>query len=218
MSALIFFIIIILTFAVFTVPKSIKYYCSLGILVSGIVLTSVWSIIVLAGGGHDLKIEASLPVINKSISLIIDRLSAFFIIVINITVLVGLLYARGYLKPYLKTKNSLRFSIHYFSYLWLYFSMILVVMIRDGLSFLIVWEIMALSSFLLVIFDAEDTTIMKTGISYLIQMHAGMFFLMIAFLIVGRETGEMSFDALQRLFLRSFKSVALYFVFYRIWN
>ena len=98
------------------------------------------------------------------------------------------------------SKNSLRFSIHYFSYLWLYFSMVMVVMIRDGLSFLIVWEIMALSSFLLVIFDAEDTTIMKTGISYLIQMHVGMFFLMIAFLIVGRETGEMSFDALQRYF------------------
>jgi len=200
MSALIFFIIIILTFAVFTVPKSIKYYYSLLILAAGIVLTSVWSINVLAGGGHDLKIEASLPVINKSISLIIDRLSAFFIIVINITVLVGLLYARGYLKPYYKTKNSLRFSIHYFSYLWLYFSMVMVVMIRDGLSFLIVWEIMALSSFLLVIFDAEDTTIMKTGISYLIQMHVGMFFLMIAFLIVGRETGEMSFDVLQRYF------------------
>ncbi len=50
--------------------------------------------------------------------------------------------------------------------------MIMVVMIRDGLSFLIVWGIMALSSFLLVIFDAEETTIMKTGISYLIQMYA----------------------------------------------
>ncbi len=75
-----------------------------------------------------------------------------------------------------KSKNSLRFSIHYISYLWLYFSMILVVMIRDGLSFLIVWEIMALSSFLLVVFDAEERSIMKTGVNYLIQMHVGHVF------------------------------------------
>lgn len=200
MNALIFLIILFLTFAVFSVPKSLKYYCALIVLTAGVVLTSIWSIDVLSGSGQELKIEARLPVIHKSISLTVDRLSAFFIIVINITVLVGLLYARGYLKQYCNSKTSLRFSIHYFSYLWLYLSMVLVVMIRDGLSFLIVWEVMALSSFLLVIFDAEDTTIMKTGISYLIQMHVGMFFLMIAFLIVGRETGEMSFDALQRYF------------------
>ena len=213
MDALIFIFVLILTFAVFTVPKSLKYYCALLILLSGIFLTSAWSINLLGGSGHDLKIEASLPAINKSISLIIDRLSAFFIIVINITVLVGLLYARGYLRPYLKTKNSLRFSLHYFSYLWLYFSMVMVVMIRDGLSFLIVWEIMALSSFLLVIFDAEDTTIMKTGISYLIQMHAGMFLLMIAFMIVGRETGEMSFDALQ-LYFSGHSNLLLFILFF----
>jgi hydrogenase-4 component B len=81
------------------------------------------------------------------------------------------------------------------------------------LSFLIVWEIMALSSFLLVIFDAEETTIMKTGISYLIQMHAGMFFLMIAFLIVDRETGEMGFDAL-RLYFSNHSNLFLFILFF----
>jgi len=78
--------------------------------------------------------------------------------------------------------------------------MVMVVMINNGLQFLIGWEIMALSSFLLVIFDAEDRTIMKTGISYLIQMHVGMFFILIAFLIVDKETGQMSFNALGSYF------------------
>jgi formate hydrogenlyase subunit 3/multisubunit Na+/H+ antiporter MnhD subunit len=142
-----------------------------------------------------------------------DKLSAFFIAVINITVLTGFLYARGYLSSYYQSKISLRFSIHYLSYLWLYLSMILVVIIRDGLPFLIVWEIMALSSFLLVIFDAEDTTIMKTGISYLIQMHVGMFFILIAFLIVERETGEMSFDALKTYFT-GHSNLALFILFF----
>jgi len=91
--------------------------------------------------------------------------------------------------------------------------MILVVMIRDGISFLIAWEIMALSSFLLVIFDAEDRNIMKTGISYLIQMHIGMFFILIAFLIVDRETGQMSFDAL-KLYFSGHSNVLIFILFF----
>jgi formate hydrogenlyase subunit 3/multisubunit Na+/H+ antiporter MnhD subunit len=89
----------------------------------------------------------------------------------------------------------------------------MVVIIRDGLSFIIVWEIMAISSFLLVIFDAEDVTIMKTGISYLIQMHVGMFFILIAFLIVGKETGQMSFDAL-RVYFSNHSNLLLFMLFF----
>ncbi len=200
MSAILFLIILSLTFPVFIVPKTFKYYYSLLFLTGVIVLTSIGCGNVLSGSTRSLTLNLELPALQKSLFLTLDKLSAFFIIVINITVFVGLLYGRGYLKPYYQTKNSLRFSIHFLSYMWLYLSMILVVIIRDGLSFLIVWEIMALSSFLLVIFDAEDRTIMKTGINYLIQMHIGMFFILIAFLIVDKETGQMSFDALGSYF------------------
>jgi hydrogenase-4 component B len=200
MSAIFLFVILFLTFPVFLVPKALKYYYTLFLLVCGIVLTSVWCLNAFSDSGHPVIIDPGLSSLQNNLVLTLDKLSAFFVIVINITVLVGFLYARGYLKPYYATKNSLRFSIHFFSYIWLYLSMILVVMIRDGIGFLIVWEIMALSSFLLVIFDAEDRTIMKTGISYLIQMHIGMFFILIAFLIVEKETGQMSFDALIQYF------------------
>jgi formate hydrogenlyase subunit 3/multisubunit Na+/H+ antiporter MnhD subunit len=78
--------------------------------------------------------------------------------------------------------------------------MLLVVMLREGIAFLIAWEIMALSSFFLVIFEAEKRNILKTGISYLIQMHIGMFFILIAFLLVNKATGHMGFDALDSYF------------------
>ena len=200
MSSILFLIILSLTFPVFFVPKRFKYYYSLFLLTGIIVLTSVLSVNVLYVSGQSLALNLELPALPTSLILTLDKLSAFFVIVINITVLIGFLYAGGYLKPYYGTKNSLGFSIHFFSYIWLYLSMIMVVMIRNGLSFLIVWEIMALSSFFLVIFNAEDRTIMKTGINYLIQMHVGMFFILIAFLIVGRDTGQMSFDALGQYF------------------
>jgi hydrogenase-4 component B len=213
LSSVLFPVILTLTFLLFIIPKGFKYAYALAILVFGIALTSAWSYTVLAGETATLKIPLLPWVVKNGLILTIDRLSAFFIVVVNITVFTGFLYARGYLRPYYSTKNSLRFSIHYLSYLWLYLSMILVVVIRDGLPFLIVWEIMALSSFLLVIFDAEDTSIMKTGISYLIQMHVGMFFILIAFLIAGRETGQMSFDAL-KIYFSGNSSLLLFILFF----
>ncbi len=200
LNTVLFLVILFLSLLVFFVPGSFKYQFTLALLVCGVILTSVWSAGVLAGGNQLLEIPLSVPTAGSAFILTVDRLSAFFIIVVNITVLVGFLYARGYLAPYLRSKNPLRFSIHYFSYLWLWLSMVMVVMIRDGVSFLIVWEIMALSSFFLVIFDAEERSILKTGISYLIQMHVGMFFILIAFLIVEKDTGRMSFDALGEYF------------------
>ena len=200
MNGSLFLAIIILSILVFFIPRSLKYIYSLFLLTGAVVLTSVWSYKLLAGSVHILYMPLTLPFLQSSFMLTVDRLSAFFIIVINITVLIGFLYARGYLEPYYGSKNALRFSIHYFSYIWLYLSMLMVVMFRDGLSFLIAWEIMALSSFFLVIFDAEDRTILKTGISYLIQMHVGMFFILIAFLLVEKATGQMGFDALGSYF------------------
>jgi len=200
MLSALFPVFLLLTFGVFLVPERFKYLFSLVLLISGMIITTLWTIPVLSGHLTILEIPLGLRLMHDKILMTIDSLSAFYIIVINISVLTGFLFARGYLAPYCSTRTPLIFSIHYTSYLWLYISMLLVVMLREGLSFLLAWEIMALSSFLLVIFDAEDRVIMKTGISYLIQMHAGMFFIMTAFLIVDRSTGLLSFDALPEYF------------------
>ena len=208
----VFILLTLFSFIVFIVRGSLKYFLSLFILSAGIIITSVWSLSVLSDN-KTVELTLQLPVLQHSLSLVIDRISAFFILVVNITVPVGFLYARGYLKQYSKTKTPLHFSIHYFSYIWLYLSMILVVMIRNGVAFLIAWEMMAVSSFLLVIFDAEDRLIMKTGISYLIQMHVGMFFILVAFLIVEKESGLMSFDALPEYFSRH-SNIILFLLFF----
>ena len=213
MNAVLFLIILFLTFLVFLLPKTYKYSFALFLLSGAVVLSSVWSVKMLSGILSVSEIMIRLPVSKHSLVLTIDPLSAFFIIVVNITVLIGFLYARGYLKPYYPNKNSVDFSIHYFSYLWLYLSMIMVVMIRDGLSFLIVWEIMALSSFLLVIFDAEVRSVLKTGVNYLIQMHIGMFFILIAFLIVDKATGQMSFNSLE-LYFSNHSGFLLFMLFF----
>jgi len=213
LSAILFLAVLFLSILIFFVPGRVKYFLTLALILLGIAVTSCWSVELMTGDEEVIE-RALLGYPTGNIMLMtIDRLSAFFILVINITVLTGLVYARGYLAPYLKNKSQLSFSIHYFSYLWLWLSMLMVVMVRDGLSFLIVWEIMALSSFFLVIFDAEERTILKTGINYLIQMHAGMFFIMIGFLIVERETGIMSFNSLGGYF-SSHPNFPLFLIFF----
>ena len=213
MNALIFLIIIFLSLVLFFIPRNFKYWFTLILVTGTVLLTSCWSIGLFSGNDEILKFEPPFQFLREGFILTIDRLSGFFIIVINITVFTAFIYAGGYLKSYSGKKKNLLFSIHYFSFLWLYLSMLLVVMVRNGLAFLIVWEIMALSSFFLVIFDAEDRTIIKTGISYLIQMHVGMFFILVAFMLVERATGEMSFDALKTYFLSN-SNLPLFLLFF----
>jgi len=115
--------------------------------------------------------------------------------------LTGILYAKGYLKPYLPGKSKKALALHYFNFVWLHISMLLVCMLRDGLSFLIVWELMSFTSFFLVIFESEKASTIKYGIQYLIQMHIGFAFLLVAFLISGMITGEpVGFESLEKYF------------------
>lgn len=212
-SSAFFPVVMALSLLVFAVPDALKYYFTLALIITGMCFSSMWSVEILTGTAQIIEIPVFTPVRGTGFVLLVDTLSAFFIIVINITVLTGFIYAKGYLAPYRLKMSSLRFSIHYFSFLWLWLSMLLVVMLRDGIPFLIAWELMALSSFFLVIFEAENRNILKTGISYLIQMHVGMFFIMAAFLIIHKNSGRMGFDALGEYFSGN-RNLPLFLLFF----
>ena len=206
-------ILLLSSFLVFFLPKSLKYYFSLFLLIIFVTITSLWGYVTFF---NNLNLTANSGYYfpgTISPALVLDKLSAFFLLVINITVLSGFLYAKGYLKNDNSGKSNLRFSIHYFSYLWLYFSMVMVVLLRDGFAFLVAWEMMSLSSFLLVIFDAEDRQVMKTGINYLIQMHVGMAFLLLAFLLTAGPGGEISFNTLV-LYFSNHNNLPVFLLFF----
>ena len=152
--------------------------------------------------------------LGNEVHLVIDRLSAYFILVVNITAITGGLYAYGYLKPYLKSKNSTELSIHFFCFLWLHLSMLLVCVLRDGLAFLITWEMMAVSSFILVIFESDKKETIRIGINYLIQMHVALICIMVGLIYAYVKTGaEFSFDGLAPYFA-SFPPFPLFLVFF----
>ncbi len=204
---------VLLSFLILVVPGKVRYYYTLSLILFIILVTSIPAILqflslpVAASLKTGSAITASLQATNwifkgdlGELRFTIDKLSSFFILVTNFTVLTGMLYSRGYLKAYEKTKNPAQFSLHYFSYAWLHLSMLAVLTLRDGLSFLIAWELMAVSSFMLILFEAEKRSTLKTAVNYLVQMHIGFVFLLIAFLITEAGTGLMSFDALPSWF------------------
>jgi hydrogenase-4 component B len=125
-----------------------------------------------------------------------DKLSSFFILIINFTVLTGFIYARGYLRSYVGTKPAAWVKLHYFALVLLHASMLLVTLFRSGLAFLIVWEMMTLSSFLLVIFDYDVKGTIRIGINYLIQMHVGMLLILSGLIMSSRGCDSISFDNL----------------------
>jgi len=205
-------IILAMSFGLFFVPEKFKYRFGLVLHILLISLTSFWAIDVLHNGTVRVT-EIGLNLWGQSPQFVIDQLTAFFMLIVNFTCLTGILYAESYLQPYRTKKKSITFSVHYFSFVWLHISMLLVLMLRDGLSFLVAWELMSLSSFLLVIFDAENKAILRTGINYLVQMHVGLVFLLIGFLITSKVTGKMSFDALNEYFAQK-PNIGLFLLFF----
>jgi formate hydrogenlyase subunit 3/multisubunit Na+/H+ antiporter MnhD subunit len=81
---------------------------------------------------------------------------------------------------------------------------------------LVVWEIMALSSFILVIFEHYKSATLKAGINFLIQSHVCILFLTVAFMWVKVKTGSFDFSAIT-LFTTSqpqIAALALFLLFF----
>ena len=175
-------------------------------------ISTFWALRTL--GGNPLEGTLLLPLMGTFPRVVMDPLSAFFVLVINFTVLSGTLYARGYLQSCYDTKSAPELRLHYFSFLVLHFSMLLVCMLREALPFLLAWELMSLSSFFLVIFEGRKKEVLKIGISYLIQMHLGFLCIMSAFLIAWTRTGvSPSFEGLGAYFA-SFPEFPLFLLFF----
>jgi len=223
-----FFILAVVSgsFLILVVPGKFRYYYTLSLILFIILLTSIpavfqfFSPLANSPPGPVSSIREVMTSTNwvfkgylGELRFTLDPLSAFFILVTNFTVLTGLLYSKGYLKTFENTKNPAQFSLHYFSYTWLHLSMLAVLTLRDGLAFLIAWELMAVSSFMLILFEAEKRATLKTAVNYLIQMHIGFVLLLFAFLITESGTGRMSFDALPAYFANH-SNIGLFLLFF----
>ncbi|MBP7497858.1 MAG: hypothetical protein KA792_09360 [Bacteroidales bacterium] len=174
------------------VASKAKEIITIAITVFNSVLSGILSISALAGIKQYFIFPGSL--ITGEIPFVIDGLSAWFIIVINLTFITGVIYGFYYLKAYKDEKANL--SLHWISYILAHSALISLCGIQNSLAFLIAWEIMAISSFLLVIFEYKKVDTIKAGINMLIQSHIGVVFLTLGFIWVAFNTNSYSFDSI----------------------
>lgn len=168
------------------------------------IFTLISSILALIPVGKVLStgipVEITLPssLIFGNITLGMDALSAIFVAIISIMSFIGVVYANGYLRPYVE--NNKNISSHCFFLILLIASMMAVTVARNGLFFLVVWEIMSLSSFFLVLFEGEKKEVRKAGIKYLVYMHLSVIFIIAMFAILTNATNSFDFSSYTTLF------------------
>lgn len=131
----------------------------------------------------------SFPVPYISLSLCIDKLSAFFILALSILTLSVSVYSIGYNSHYYNKRNVGMFNFLYNTFI---ISIIFVMTSGNVIGFLISWELMALLSYFLVIFEGEQLETRKAGTLYLVMTHIGTAFLTVAFMLTYKYTH--SFD------------------------
>lgn len=178
----------------FIIPVLPEKFKSFGALVlSGIiaVLSSVVAVKALINNSGELVFYGGL--VFGDIPLRIDALSAWFILIINFTAFNGAWYGIGYTSHV--TATAAQRSLHWILYVVFHASMLGVCMVQHSFAFLIVWEIMSISSLLLVLFDYSSPKTLHAGLNYLIQMHVGVALITVAFVINYFTTGSFDFES-----------------------
>ncbi|MBK7627906.1 MAG: hypothetical protein IPJ16_12075 [Bacteroidales bacterium] len=124
----------------------------------------------------------------------IDALSAWFILTINFTIVTGAIYGFNYMKRYSERKSDI--TLHCIAFVLAHFTLLGICSVQNGFIFLLLWEIMAISMFVLVIFDHHKPDTIKAGINFLVQSHVSIVFIMLGFIYVAFKTDNYSFDAI----------------------
>ena len=169
-----------------------KGMMSFALLVVNALISGYMAIQSLVGDALSYTLPGSY--ITGLIPIRIDALSGWFILIINLVFVTGGFYGLFYLKAYREQRNNL--TLHSISFLLQHAAMVSICVIQNSLAFLIAWEIMAIASFLVIIFEHEHIATIKAGINYLIQAHFSILFLMIGFIWVASKTGSYDFQAI----------------------
>jgi formate hydrogenlyase subunit 3/multisubunit Na+/H+ antiporter MnhD subunit len=204
-----FLITIIGIAGLFFVPIRFKAGLSFLVVFLNALLTSFVAFRVLTGSTVEYTLYAGSFLGN--IPIVVDSLSAWFILIINFTSVTGAFYGAGYLKAYNEPASKL--NMHWVLFILFHLSMVWVCMLQNGFAFLVAWEVMSLSSMLLVIFDHSKPTTLKAGLNYLVQMHISVTFLTVGFIWLYFNTGSFNFAAFQTYF-GSNPNIWLFLIFF----
>ena len=163
--------------------------CAAGAAIFG--LAGALRVLLQAGVSARVALPWSVP--YGSFALEADPLAAFFLIPVFLLTGLAAVYGSAYLREHADGRPS---APAWSSYNALTGAMVLVVLASNAILFLMAWEVMAVTSFLLVTRDSERDSVQRAGWIYLVAGHLGTTALFLLFLMLGRTAGSLDFDRL----------------------
>jgi hydrogenase-4 component B len=152
------------------------------------------AVVLVSGSTTTIGLPFGNPAFTWAIRL--DPLSAYFNVTLAVLAAAVSLYSFGYLREMEGRRNLGAFG--FFLNLLLP-SLALVFTASNAFFFLVAWEVMALASFFLIIFEHEKDKTRKAGMLFLIMSHAGTGLLLIGFLTLASVSGSLDFSSFHLL-------------------
>jgi hydrogenase-4 component B len=168
-------------------PAAIAWVCS----AASVTLLAMAAEVLGSGRAVHISLWTVPPV--GTLSLAVDRLSAVFVMVAAAVYLPVSIFSASYARRYLGHYSLRSFGILYHA---LFASIALVLVAADVFSFLLVWEAMAILSYLLVNYEHEDPERTRAGFLMLVMGEIGTLATVLAFLLLAAG-GDLSFSSLR---------------------
>ncbi|MCX6538755.1 MAG: proton-conducting transporter membrane subunit [Acidobacteria bacterium] len=164
-------------------PRLIRAVTAIGSVVGGAAGLTLACLVLWTDASLTLEAPALLTVAGGWL-FHLDRLGALFLALISgVAIPVGI-YATSYTASY-EGRYSTRWMAFNFGVFLL--SMSLVTAAANAITFLLCWELMAISSFFLVVTEHDREESVRAGVWYLAMTHAGLLALLSAFFLLGAD-------------------------------
>lgn len=131
------------------------------------------------------------------LSLSVDGLSAYFMLVISLVAVAATLYGPAYLQAHSPDAGPARRAVQVMALNIFLGCMVFLCCAGDALSFLLCWEGMTLASYVLVVSDDKEGENAQAGLLYMVMTHSGTAMLLVAFLALTERAGAFDFASIR---------------------
>ncbi len=130
-------------------------------------------------------------------SLHVDGLSAYFVLIISLVTAAAAVYAPPYLCAHEGGAHGRSLVVQTLVLAVFVVCMVGVCCAGDGLTFLFAWEGMTLASYILVVSDTKSEENARAGLLYMVMAHAGTVALLVTFLVLVNRAGSFDFPSIR---------------------
>lgn len=168
------------------IVRTLGYVCTI---IASLLIAVVAVVVLLTGQVLSFALYQPFPAIT--IAFVIDRLAAFFFLLIATVSGCVAVYAGEYTEHLQggARKNLLCAGMNFFI-----LSMLLVVASANTFSFLVFWELMAAGSFILVMYEYTEPETRRAGLFYFVMTQLSTLFVLLGIIALFVATGSFAFN------------------------